>query len=166
MTILINKEIKEILIKNWMTHDGMWFYHCYKECGIETTNKINKAAVKSMSLIEINRLKEFLDIYEIKTYEELKNLVKKIFEVVKADFMKFSYSFPSHNIFQFDMNECFAYNGVKRIGALENYVCGIYDRIDSWFKGLGIKYEVYPKINGCLMRDKGYCTRTYKFFFK
>ena len=41
-------ELKELLIKGWMTHDGMWFYHCLQECGIEKTNRINKAAIRAM----------------------------------------------------------------------------------------------------------------------
>ncbi|MFX0137893.1 MAG: DUF6125 family protein, partial [Candidatus Hodarchaeota archaeon] len=56
MKSLNQKELKELLIKCWMTHDGMWFYHCLKECGIEKTNKINKSAVKSMAKIEIKRI--------------------------------------------------------------------------------------------------------------
>ena len=47
----LNKgEIKELLSKGWITHDAMWFVHCLEEAGIEKTNKINKAAVKSMSI--------------------------------------------------------------------------------------------------------------------
>jgi len=46
-------ELKDLLIKNWMTHDGMWFYHCLQELGIEQTNRLNKAAIKSLAEIEI-----------------------------------------------------------------------------------------------------------------
>jgi hypothetical protein len=55
MKTLKKSELKEILIKNWMTHDAMWLYHCLQECGIERTNKINKAAIRSMAAIEIRR---------------------------------------------------------------------------------------------------------------
>ena len=34
------------------------FYNCLKECGIEQTNKINKAAIRDMSAIEIKRIKK------------------------------------------------------------------------------------------------------------
>ena len=59
-------ELKELLIKSWMTHDGMWFYHCLKECGIEKTNKINKAASKSLGTIEIKRFKKAFNIDSIR----------------------------------------------------------------------------------------------------
>ena len=48
-TPLETKELKELLIKCWMTHDAMWFYHCLQECGIEKTNRINRAAVKAVA---------------------------------------------------------------------------------------------------------------------
>jgi len=28
---LEKKELKELLNKNWMTHDAMWFYNCLQE---------------------------------------------------------------------------------------------------------------------------------------
>ena len=36
---LEKNELKELLNKNWMTHDAMWFYNCLQECGIEKTIK-------------------------------------------------------------------------------------------------------------------------------
>ncbi len=158
-------EIKEILIKGWMTHDGMWFYHCLQECGIEKTNKINKAAVKSMSLIEIKRMMHLFGIESIETFEELKRFVIDMFQVVRADFMKFSFEFNQDNEMFGKMEECFAYNGAKRMGVENSYICGIYERIDGWLEGLGLTFEAFPEIGGCLMHKQGKCERTYKFTF-
>ena len=160
------KELKELLIKCWMTHDGMWFYHCQQECGMEITNKINKAAIRSMSRIEINRIVNMFKIGEIETFKDLQNLIKKTFELFKAEFMKFEYSFPSTNKMRFEMHKCFAYDGIKRIGVLDQYDCGIYDRIEGWFNSLNIKYKVTPEINGCLIHNTGECVRNYMFSFK
>ena len=165
MKSLSNKEIKELLFKSWMTHDGMWFFHCLNECGIEKTNKINKAASRSLGIIEIKRFKKAFGIEEIKNFEELKLFFEKVVEVVKADFMKFTYNFPSHNVLQFEMHQCFAYDGVKRIGVIDGYICGIYDRIEGWFDGLEIKYSVSPQIEGCLINEQKPCLRTFDFYF-
>jgi hypothetical protein len=58
--VISRGQLKEILTKNWMIHDAMWFYHCLNECGIETTNKINKAAIKYMHLLKSNVLPSYL----------------------------------------------------------------------------------------------------------
>ena len=55
---LTKKELIEILGKCWMTHDGMWFYNTFMEYGMESANRINKAAIKSLAPIEIHRLKK------------------------------------------------------------------------------------------------------------
>lgn len=35
------KQLKEVLIKSWITHDAMWVYHTAREFGMERTNTIN-----------------------------------------------------------------------------------------------------------------------------
>jgi len=34
------KEIRDLLGKGWLTHDGMWFYNTYRELGIEKANQL------------------------------------------------------------------------------------------------------------------------------
>jgi len=53
-------QLKELLIKNWMTHDAMWFYHSVQSFGMEKTNVVNRAAVRSMAGVEIKRLRKAL----------------------------------------------------------------------------------------------------------
>jgi len=162
---LKKKELKEILIKNWMSHDALWFYHCWQECGIEKTNKINKAAVRAMGMIEIRRIKKAIGMDKIETFEDFKTLMDAVWGVVKGDFMKFSYKFPSHNVLRGEMENCFAYEGIKQIGAIDNYQCGIFERIYGWFDGLGIKYSVSPQVDGCMMHTDGRCFRDITFSF-
>ena len=86
----------------------MWFYHCLMECGIEKTNKINKAAINSLAGIGIKRIQNEFGIGKINSFKELQNLIDKAFEVLKGDFMEIIYSFPSKNHFHCEMHNCFA----------------------------------------------------------
>lgn len=165
MESLDKKELKELLNKCWMTHDGMWFYHCLKECGIEKTNKVNKAAGRSLAMIEVKRIIKAFGIEKVETFEELKDCILKIFEVVKADFMDFTYSFPSYNLCHMEMRQCFAYDGMRRIGAIDQYECGIFSRVGGWFEGLGIKYSATPQVEGCMMLTNERCFRDFRFYF-
>lgn len=159
--------VKQLIIKNWMTHDAMWFFHSMNEIGIETTNKINRQAVRSMAVIEMKRLKKLLGVSSIETFEELTDFFPRAFETIRGDFMELDYSFPEHNQLhgEWKQNKCFAYQGIKNIGVIDQYECGIFERIEGWFEGLGITYTVEPKVTTCIMHTKGRCYQDYRFFF-
>lgn len=165
MKSLNKRELKELLIKNWMTHDGMWFYHCFKECGIDKTSNINKAAVRAMAIIEIKRIKKAIAIERVETFERFKGFMDAVCNIIKADFMKFDYSFPSDCVCHVEMQECFAYDGINKIGMIDKYRCGIFDRFEGWFDGLDIKYSVTPQVDGCMMHTDGKCFRDFKLSF-
>lgn len=64
-------ELKELLIKCWMSHDAMWFYHCVKNLGIEKANELNLASIRSLSEIEVPRIMKALGLKKerIQTFE-------------------------------------------------------------------------------------------------
>ncbi len=159
-------ELKELLNKGWMTHDAMWFYNCLEECGIEKTNKINKAAIRAMAAIEIKRYQKALGAGKFDTFDELKRFFKIVMEIVTGKFMKYSFSMPETNLIHGEWKSCFAYEGIKALGVIDRYECGIMLRIETWFDTLGIKYEVEPKVTGCMMHSDGQCFRDYRFFFE
>ena len=162
---LDKKELKELLNKGWMTHDAMWFYHCLQECGIEKTNKINKAAIKAMSAIEIKRIQKAVSAGNFDTWDEFKLFFEITMEIATGKFMNYRYSLPAHNVMHGEWESCFAYEGVKALGVIDRYECGIMLRIDTWLDTLGIRYEVEPKVTGCMMHTDGKCFRDYRFFF-
>jgi len=159
------KELKELLNKGWMTHDAMWFYNCLQECGIEKTNKINRAAIRAMSAIEMKRMQKALGLGDPGSYEELKVLFPQCMAIATGDFMKYSFSFPEEDVIHGEWDSCFAYEGIKAMGVIDRYECGIMERIDTWLDTLGLKWEVEPKITGCMMHTHGECYRNYRFFF-
>lgn len=159
-------EMKELINKCWMTHDGMWFYHCLSELGIETTNRLNKAANRSLAGVEIKRIMKAFGLGEVKNHEDLKGMADCAFDVVKGDFMNFRYSFPEKNMIRFEMGEhCFALEGMRRMGVEQEYECGIFNRVQGWFDALGLKYTVAPQILKCMMLSQGGCYREYRFEF-
>ncbi|MGC9325905.1 MAG: DUF6125 family protein [Desulfomonilia bacterium] len=159
--------LREHLIKNWMTHDGMWFFHCVQAIGIEETNRINKAAIRSLAAIEIKRaLKLFaIDMESITTFEALKSMIDAAFSVSKGDFMRFTYTFPEKNVMHWEWpgKDCFAYQGMQRLGILDRYECGVLYRVQCWIENLGVHYSISPEIKGCLMHTSGRCSGDVRF---
>ncbi|MEJ2716865.1 MAG: DUF6125 family protein [Deltaproteobacteria bacterium] len=163
MRTLERDELKELLSKCWLTHDGMWFYHCMQECGIEKVNKVNSAAARSVGLVEVKRIQKALGVGEIETFDQLKEFLEGFWDVLIADFVQFRRTFPAHNRLHIEMDDCFAYNGIQRMGAIDRYDCGIFARTAAWFDGLGIAYSVTPEIKGCMYHTEGRCFRDFTF---
>ncbi len=164
----LNKhELRELLVKCWMTHDGSWFYNCAKELGIEAANKLNKAAIKSLSTIEVQRVRKALgtEKEKIMTFEQLKQIIHDAFSVIKGDFMDFTYTFPEKNRMHWEMTRCFAYEGMKRIGINAQYECGVLYRVCCWLDALEIEYNTEPKIDKCLFLSQERCFGDITFNF-
>ena len=158
---LSRRELAVFLNKCWMTHDGMWFFHCFQELGIDTTNRLNRAAIKSLAPIEIKRIINILDVDagEIKSISALRDFFKATTDLVIPDFMGVKWHFLENNIirWKFDKEKCFAYKGIGMMGAIDRYQCGVLYRIKCWIEELGIRHQFKPEIAGCLMHLASFC---------
>ena len=158
------KDIRDLLGKGWLTHDGLWFYHTFLELGIKTANKLNKAAIKSLAPIEVKRVKQALGIgaEDIVSFNNLEAFMKDALEITLPEsvFGKMQFSSPRQNTlhWEWEKGECFAYKGMRIIGTIDAYHCGVMYRIECWLEALGIEFSMHPKIDKCMMHAKGTCT--------
>ncbi|AFM23377.1 DUF6125 family protein [Desulfomonile tiedjei] len=160
--------LRELLIKNWMTHDGTWFYHCLQTVGIEKTNELNKAAIKSLAGIEMGRIRKIFEFTKprVDNLEELTDFIDAAFRLNIGDFMGATHSFPEKNLLRWEVGDqgCWAYRGVKRLGVIDRYECGVMYRIFCWLDCLGIQYRVSPNEIGCLFHKYGKCAGDIRLF--
>ncbi len=160
---LEGEELRQFLVKSWMTHDAMWFRYSLETCGIEQTNRVNLAAVRALGAQEIRRLVKALGWRSVDSMAALRQLIETAWGIIGADFMDFSYSFPAPQVMRWEVRRCFAFDGVTRLGVADRYVCGIFPRVEAWFDALAIAYTVAPVFDGCLMFSAGACSREYTF---
>ena len=157
------KGIRDLLGKGWLTHDGMWYYHAYQELGIEKANKLNRAAIKSIAPIEVNRVKKALGFSEesISSFKDIEGFMNSALEIILPNsvFKRLELSASQKNIlhWEWEKGECFAYKGMKMIGIIDEYHCGVMYRIECWFEAMGIKFSINPKLKKCIMHEKGVC---------
>ena len=163
-------DVRDLLGKGWLTHDGMWFYHTFQEFGIERANALNKAAIKSLAPIEMERAKRVLGIDKERfdTFDKFMDFMLSALELTMPDsvFKKIHFRSPSRDLIHWDWEngQCFAYKGMKQIGTIDRYRCGVMYRIECWLEALGITYTMHPRIEGCLMHEKGICEGEIRVF--
>ncbi|MCZ7528360.1 MAG: DUF6125 family protein [Acidimicrobiia bacterium] len=154
------EELRRLLLRNWMTHDAMWFMHAVNELGIERTNGLNRAAVRSMATVEAKRILRLLGLERVTTPDDVRRFFDTAIELVIPDFMEFSWEWgPENRSVRFEITKCFAHEGTTALGVVERYECGIYDRIYGWLDALGVGHEVAPDVAHCTMHHDGQCVR-------
>ena len=164
------KDLRDLLGKGWLTHDGMWFFHTHQALGIEQANTLNKAAIRSIAPIEINRVKKILGVGEeiIESFETLKDFMDKALELILPEsvFKKFNFGASPNNIlhWEWDKGECFAFKGMTQIGTIDEYRCGVMYRIECWLKALGMEFTIDPQIDKCIMHATGVCSGDIRVF--
>lgn len=157
------EKMKDYLAKGWLTHDGMWFYNTCRTAGIEQANMLNRAAIRSMAPMEIQRTMKILGITrkDIITFDDLTDFMLKALALLMPGSIigQFTTTMPEPNVMRWEWREgeCFAYKGVKLIGCIDRYACGVIYRIACWLDVLGFEYRIEPGIDSCMMHEKGYC---------
>lgn len=164
-------EIRDLLGRGWLTHDGMWFYHTCREFGIERANVLNRAAIKSLAPIEVERTRRVLGIGKerVDTFDGLMEFLLGALELTLPDsiFKKIHFSSPSKGLICWDWErgQCFAYKGIKQMGVIDGYRCGVMYRIQCWLEVLGVQHSINPRIEGCLMHETGACKGEIRMVF-
>ncbi len=163
LDLLTKHEIRDLLGKGWLTHDGMWFLHAAAELGVDRANALNRAAIRGMSEIEVRRLVGALevDLDGLTTSDQVRRLITNGLALLLPDSVssRIRVSAPDPAIvrLEWDDGECFAYKGMRRAGLLDGYECGVVYRIECWLEALGIRHEVDPAVGRCQMRVGASC---------
>ncbi len=159
-------QVREFLVKNWMTHDGAWFVQTYMAFGIDKANRLNKAAIRLLAEVEQKRMLRLMgwEDHPITTFEDIRTLMDNAFSLVKGDFMDFEYSFPVKNTMHIKMHsKCWAHEGMKKLGVEKEYECGVFYRVECWLKNMGVKYKMEPRMKTCQLNEKATCEGDIRF---
>ncbi len=157
------EQVRDYLAKGWLTHDGMWFYNTYRAAGIDRANEINLAAIRSMAPMEMQRTRKILGMENrgVNSLDELFAYLNSALELVLPAsvlrLFKVSILAPDRFHWSWDDGECFAYKGIKQLGCIDRYRCGVIYRIDHWLDMLQVEHRIDPPVGGCMMHEKGYC---------
>jgi hypothetical protein len=155
-------EVRDLLAKGWLTHDGMWFDVAARSQGVEAANDLNRVAIRAMVPFEVSRLCEALrvDPAAMGDAAAVARFVAAGIRLVTPE------SVSSHLRvwagegslhWEWDEGECFAYKGMQRFGWLDGYRCGVIYRIECWLEALGVRPRGAPLLEQCVMRSSGRC---------
>jgi hypothetical protein len=163
-------QIRDLLAKGWLTHDGMWFDRAARALGVEQANELNLAAIRAMAPFEVSRLAEALGV----TPADLMDAAAVARFVAAGIALVTPESVSSHlhigadagNLhWEWEPGECFAYKGMQRFGHLAGYECGVIYRVECWLDALGVRPPGDRAVGDCLMHTKGECAGALELSF-
>lgn len=154
-------QLKDLLEKRWLSHDAMWFLQAFSQVGIDKANEMNKAALKALAPLEMERIKKLLGVDQehLVNFDNLVRFMNAVLELSLPDSVmkKLHVTAPADNCihWQWEKYQCFAYKGINFIGAIDEYNCGVIYRFECWLEALGFKCSTRPVIEKCLMNENG-----------
>lgn len=157
-------ELRDMLCKSWLTHDGMWFYHTSQAFGVNHANTLNRAAIRSLAPIEIGRVKKILGAGEgtFESFDGLRGFLINAFELLlpRSVSRGFRFDASSENTlhWEWEGGECFAFKGMTQAGMIDDYRCGVIYRITCWLEALGVEFSIDPEVDECIMHTTGACS--------
>jgi len=159
-------QLRDILIKNWMTHDALWYGEVAAKFGMAEASPMNLRVCRKLGQVEFGRLMKMVEApspKNIEKYQELFELGKRVFF---PDFVSAQIDYPGYDSQIFHFLDCFAHRGMKKLGLLPDYECGIFERIEGWFDAMGLKYTRTPDLSRCLKFKGKECKITVQFHFE
>ena len=159
---LAKAQVRDLVAKGWLTHDGMWFDEAARVLGIDAANDLNRAAIRAMAPFEVSRLGEALAV-EAGALGDAGAVARFVAAGVHlvtpesvAEHLQVTPGDGSLH-WEWDPGECFAFKGMKRFGWIDGYRCGVIYRIECWLAELGVRPRGEPVVEGCLMHATGRC---------
>ena len=163
---LDREELKGLLLKNWMTHDALWYGEVASKFGMGDASPMNLRVCRRLGQIECKRLMTLLGAMPPQNMTEYQALMEAVRKVFVPDFMNFQIAYPGDDTEVFHVKECFAHKGMVKAGVIADYACGIFERIEGWLDAMGLEYTLTPDLSHCLKYQGGECMITIKFHFK
>jgi hypothetical protein len=153
-------ELKDVLGKSWLTHDGTWFMSAYQQLGIDGANSLNLSAIRALAPIEVARVKRLLAVEggELDDFSSLVEFLRRALAVTMPSSILANANFTSdeEDVIRWDWSDgaCFAFKGMKMLGVMF--------RISCWLDALGAEHEVVPPLGMCTMQETGRCSGEFR----
>ena len=159
---LTREQVRDLVAKGWLTHDGMWFDEAARSLGIDAANDLNRAAIRAMAPFEVSRLAEALGVGPavLRDPAAVARFVAAGIRLVTPESVSAHLQVTAGDgllHWEWDPGECFAYKGMRRFGWLDGYRCGVIYRVECWLEALGVRSRGEPVVEACVMHRTGRC---------
>ncbi len=143
-------EREALLIRCWMSHDARWFMAVAQAFGPAAANRLNQIAAHEEGKAEARRIVRVLGLPPAAGAEDYLVVQEVLIGLLGPELLDYEVARTGEDAFEIRVRRCFAHENVSRAGIADGYECGIFARVTGWLEALGLKYEMNPRLGGCL----------------
>ena len=141
---------KDLLIKDWMSHDARWYMAVVEHFGIEHANRLNQKVARELGRVEMRRFMKALDLSPSRNMEEYLNLKKAALSMFGSDLVDYEIKILNLQTYEMHLTRCFAHEHIVRAGIKDQYECGIFARLQGWIDAQRLEHELAPALGKCM----------------
>ena len=141
---------KDLLIKDWMSHDARWYMAVVEHFGIEHANRLNQKVARELGRVEMKRFMKALNLTRSRNMEEYLNLKKAALSMFGPDLVDYEMKTLDRQSYEMHLTRCFAHENIVRAGIKDQYECGIFSRLQGWIDAQGLEHELTPPLGKCM----------------
>ena len=141
---------KDLLIKNWMSHDARWYMAVVEHFGIEHANRLNQKVARELGRVEMKRFMKALGLTPSRNMEEYLNLKNAALSMFGSDLVDYEIRILDRQTYEMHLTRCFAHENIVRAGIKDQYECGIFSRLQGWIDAQGLEHELAPALGKCM----------------
>ena len=162
---LKGEALRELLVNNWLTHDALWYGEVASRFGMAEASPMNLRVCRALGRIEFRRFLKATGALRPKGMPAVNDLFARAWKVFGPRAFDTEVEFRADDSLVAKTRECFAHKGMVKAKLIDEYECGIFERIYAWLDVLGLKYTVTPRPLMCMMHHEGRCFREFRFDF-
>ena len=163
---LTGEQLRNFLVNNWLTHDALWYGEVAARFGMAEASPMNLRVCRSLGKIEFKRFLKATDSLRPDGMGAFKDLFDRAWRVFGPRGFDAEVDFRGDDAIVVMTRECFAHKGMVRAGLIDEYECGIFERIEGWFDAMGLNYMRTPDLSRCLKYKGQDCVVTIGFHFE
>ena len=162
---LEGEALREFLVNNWLTHDALWYGEVASRFGMAEASPMNLRVCRSLGRIEFRRFLKATGSFRPKGMATFKDLFDRAWKVLGPRAFDTEVEFLADDTVVARTRECFAHKGMVKAGLIDEYECGIFERIEGWFDAMGVDYTRTPDLSRCLKHRGEPCIVTIRLRF-
>jgi hypothetical protein len=162
---LEGEALRRFLVNNWMTHDALWYGEAASRFGMGEASPMNLRVCRSLGKIEFRRLLKATGLSPPNGMAAFREVFELASSVLVPPAFETDVDFRVDGTLVMRNERCFAHEGMTKAGLIDEYQCGIFERIEGWFDAMGLDYERTPDLFRCLKHKGEECVVNIRFRF-